>query len=72
MDIHCNADTACGAERILRTLNNPWNLDTPLIRTLWVGPKGIRIKGVVLYDVILVIEDRLEMSETPHSLNVAT
>ena len=30
-------------------MNNPWNQDTPLIRTLWVGPKGVRIRGVALY-----------------------
>ena len=48
-DIHCNADTACGLESILLILSNPWNKDTPLIRTLWVGPKGARIRGVPLY-----------------------
>ena len=30
-------------------MNNPWNQDTPLIRTLSVGPKGVRIRGVALY-----------------------
>ena len=28
---------------------NPWNEDTPLIRTLGVSPKGVWIEGVPLY-----------------------
>ena len=30
---------------LIRILNNPWNMDTLLIRTLWMGPKGVCIKG---------------------------
>ena len=48
-DIHCNVDTACCPEHSLRILNNPWNQDTPSIRTHLVGPKGVRNRGVALY-----------------------
>ena len=41
-DIHGNADTACGPES-KRILNHLWNKHTPLIKTLWKGPKGVRI-----------------------------
>ena len=47
-NMHCNADTACSPGSILHILNNPWNKDTPLISTLWVGPKGVCNRGVPL------------------------
>ena len=47
-DIHCNTDTACSLEPILRVLNNPWNKGTPLIKTLRVGLQDICIRGIPL------------------------
>ena len=54
MDIHFNADTGRGSEQMSRMLmyvSNPRNQDTPLISTLWVDPKGVRTRGVALYDL---------------------
>ena len=48
-DIRGNVDTVHNPEHILHILHYLWNKHNPLIRTLWVGPKSVSIRGVQLY-----------------------